>query len=77
MPDYLDEVRKLLHWHCHSFEVIDLPQRHELPNVGRDGNFPSREELNDYIVENHFSEDESIQFFDLHCVALYNKLGKA
>ena len=77
MLDYLDEVRKLLHWNCHSFEVIALPQRHELPNVGRDGNSPSQEELKEYIAETHFSEDGSIKFFDVYCVTAYDKLGKA
>ena len=45
--------------------------------MGRYGNFPSQEELKEYIVETHSSEDKIIQYFEVHCVTSYNKLGKA
>ena len=48
LPDYLEAVSNLMYWH---------KQRHVVPNVGRDGHFPSREELKEYIAETYFSED--------------------
>ena len=61
MLDYFEAVHAVIKFDGHSFELIDLPQRHTLPNVGRDGSFPDREDTKDYITESYFSLDGTIQ----------------
>ena len=63
MPDYLEAASKMLKHEQYTLEFMPLTQRHMLPNVLKDWNFPSKEKLKEYIVEIYSSADGTTQWF--------------
>ena len=76
LPGYLDALFTILSENWHSFELRSPPQRDALPSVGREGNFPSGDQLSKYIAESFTSADGTIQYFEFYCTSSYEKLGK-
>ena len=76
MTDYLEAVWEMLNWDKYSFELIAPPQWHTLPNIERDGHFPTQEDLKEYIVQTYASADGTTQYFEVHYITPYDKLGK-
>ena len=67
LPGYLDALFTMLSKNRHSFELRSPPQRDTLPSVGREGNFPSGDQLSKYIAESFTSADGTIQYFEFYC----------
>ena len=49
LPDYLESMYTMLMDNSRSLELLPPPQRETLPTVGRGGNFPNGQLLNEYI----------------------------
>ena len=76
IPGYLEAVFTVLSKNRHSFELRSPPQRDALPSVGRDGNFPSGDQLSKYTAKSFTSADGTIQYFEFYCTSSYEQLGK-
>ena len=76
MPDYLEAALKMLKHGQRTLECMPPLKRQMLPKVRKDGNFPSKEELKEYIAESYSLADGTIQWFDFYCTTSYEMLGK-
>ena len=76
LPDYLEAASAMLKHEQHMLELSPPPQRHTLPKVEKDENFPGKEELKQFIAESYTSANRKTEWLDFYCITSYGKLER-